>query len=44
MDNAFIIGVTNDTFICTDNTTGGFGVASFTGNAVSRNIININTK
>ena len=41
MDNTFIISITDSAFICTNNTTGCFGVAGFTGNTMSRNIVNI---
>ena len=41
MDNTFIISITDSAFICTNNTTGCFGVAGFTGNTISRNIVNI---
>ena len=41
MDNTFIISITDSTFICTNNTTGCFGIAGFTGNTMSRNIVNI---
>ena len=41
MDNTFIISITDSAFICTNNTTGCFGIAGFTGNTMSRNIVNI---
>ena len=41
MDNTFIISITDSAFICTNNTTGCFCVAGFTGNTMSRNIVNI---
>ena len=41
MDNTFIISITDSAFICTNNTTGCLGVAGFTGNTMSRNIVNI---
>ena len=41
MNNTFIISITDYAFICTNNTTGCFGVAGFTGNTMSRNIVNI---
>ena len=44
MNNAFIVSITDTTFISTNNTTGGFGIASFAGNTMSRNIINIKCK
>ena len=41
MDNTFIISITDSAFICTNNTTGCLGVAGFTGNTMSGNIVNI---
>ena len=41
MDNTFIISITDSAFICTNNTTGCLGIAGFTGNTMSRNIVNI---
>ena len=44
MNNAFIVSITDTTFISTNNTTRCFGIASFAGNTMSRNIINIKCK
>ena len=41
MNNAFIVSITDTTFISTNNTTRCFGSAGFAGNTMSRNIINI---
>ena len=41
MNNAFIVSITDTTFISTNNTTRCFGIASFAGNTMSRNIVNI---